>query len=149
MIVGDGRIEVAEMKPASYDLLAIDAFSSDAIPVHLITREAIELFMTKIRAEGILVMHISNTHLELSRVVAAIAKSLGLSVRIGKFTPKASSDTQAFETPSTVAVLARGDGAFGQLLDDPRWGKVDPDGVQPWTDGYSNVLAAIVRNYSR
>jgi hypothetical protein len=148
-IVGDGRIEVADIKAASYDLLTIDAFSSDAIPVHLMTREAIDLFMSKIRPDGLLVMHISNNHLELSRVVAAIGKSLGLSVRIGKFTPKANSETLGFETPSVVAVLARGDAAFGQLLDDPRWKKVDPEGVQPWTDGYSNVLAAIMRNYSR
>jgi hypothetical protein len=146
-IIGDGRIEVADIKPEAYDLLVVDAFSSDSIPVHLMTREAIELFMSKIQSNGYLVMHISNNHLELSSVVASIGKSLGLSVRVGKFEPKVRQETLGHETPSIVAVLARNDAVFGHLLDDAQWKSVDPGTTMPWTDGYSNVLAAMMRSY--
>jgi hypothetical protein len=148
-IIGDGRIEVAEIAPGAYDLLVIDAFSSDSIPVHLMTREAIDLFMSKIEPNGFLVMHISNHHLELSSVVASIGKSLGLSVRVGKFSPQNTPETLGHETPSIVAVLARNDAALGHLLDDQHWKSVDPGATKPWTDGYSNVLAAMLRSYSR
>lgn len=148
-IIGDGRIEVAEIAPGAYDLLVIDAFSSDSIPVHLMTREAIDLFMSKIEPNGFLVMHISNNHLELSTVVASIGKSLGLSVRVGKFSPQKTPETLGHETPSIVAVLARNDAALGHLLNDQHWKSVDPGATKPWTDGYSNVLAAMLRSYFR
>jgi hypothetical protein len=148
-IIGDGRIEVADVGPGAYDLLVVDAFSSDSIPVHLLTREAIDLFMSKIEPKGFLVMHISNKHLELPSVVASIGKSLGLSVRVGEFSPEKSTQTSSFETHSIVAVLARNDAAFGHLLDDPHWKSVDSGVTKPWTDGYSNVLAAMLRSYFR
>jgi hypothetical protein len=148
-IIGDGRIEVADIKTGAYNLLVVDAFSSDSIPVHLLTREAIDLFMSKIEPNGYLVMHISNNHLELPSVVAAIGKSLGLSVRVGDFNPKETPETRGLETHSIVAALARNDAAFGHLLDDPQWKNVDPGATKPWTDGYSNVLAAMLRSYSR
>jgi hypothetical protein len=148
-IIGDGRIEVADIKPGAYDLLVVDAFSSDSIPVHLLTREAIDLFMSKIGPNGYLVMHISNNHLELASVVASIGKSLGLSVRIGAFSPEKRPETLGLEVPSNVAVLARNDAAFGHLLEDPHWESADPGATKPWTDGYSNVLAAMLRGFSR
>lgn len=147
-IIGDGRIEVGEITPGFYNLLVVDAFSSDSIPVHLMTREAVQVFMSKIRPDGLLVMHISNNHLELSSVVAAIADDLGLSVRVGRFFPQPTADTLGMERPSTVAVLARNDEAFGHLLDDPLWKAIDAGTVKPWTDGYSNVLAAMIRQLS-
>lgn len=149
IIVGDGRIEAAGVAPGAYDLLVVDAFSSDSIPVHLLTREAVELFMSKIRPDGLLVMHISNNHLELESVVSAVAKSLGLSVRVGYFSPEKNAETLGMETSSDVAVLARHDAAFGHLLEDSHWRAVDPGSTKPWTDGYSNVLAAMVRGFSR
>jgi hypothetical protein len=149
MIIGDGRIEVADIKPGAYDLLVVDAFSSDSIPVHLLTRDAVDLFMSKIKPNGYLVMHITNNHLELPSVVASIGKSLGLSVRVGAFTPQIRPETLGLETHSLVAVLARNDAAFGHLLDDPHWKSVDAGATKPWTDGYSNVLAAMLRSYFR
>jgi hypothetical protein len=148
-ILGDGRIEVADIAPGAYDLLVIDAFSSDSIPVHLMTREAVDLFMSKTAPNGYLVMHISNKHLELSSVVASIGKSLGLSVRVGEFSPEKRPETLGMETHSIVAVLARNDDAFGHLLEDTHWKSVDPGATKPWTDGYSNVLAAMLRSYFR
>ncbi len=148
-IIGDGRIEVSDVKPGAYDLLVVDAFSSDSIPVHLLTREAIDLFMSKIADNGYLIMHISNNHLELASVVASIGKSLGLSVRVGGFSPQKRPETLGLEMPSIVAVLARNDAAFGHLIEDPHWKSVDPGATKPWTDGYSNVLAAMLRSFSR
>jgi hypothetical protein len=145
MIVGDGRIEAAEAEHGRYDVLVVDAFSSDSIPVHLMTREAIELFMQRIKPDGLLVLHISNTHMELSSVVGAIGKSLGLSVRAGLFTPVNSPESLGMAVRSTVAVLARSDAALGHILDDSRWLAAEPGATAPWTDGYSNLLAAMWR----
>ena len=149
MIIGDGRIEIAEKEPGRYDVLVVDAFSSDSIPVHLMTREAIELFMQRLKPEGLLVLHISNTHMELRSVVGAIGNSLGLSVRTGFFTPKNTPDTLGMAVRSTVAVLARSEAALGHVLDDPRWQRVNAGDTAPWTDGYSNILAAVLRSFSR
>lgn len=148
-IIGDGRIEVADVAPGAYGILAVDAFSSDSIPVHLMTREFVELFMSKVQERGILVMHISNRHLELATVISAIGKSLGLEVRVGSFKPESRPEMLDMETDSKVAVLARSEAALGVLLNDVRWEKVDPGSTKPWTDGYSNVLAAMIRQYSR
>jgi hypothetical protein len=147
IVIGDGRIEVADVAPRAYGILVVDAFSSDAIPVHLMTREAIDLFMSKINDQGMLVMHISNNHLELSTVISAIGKSLGLEVRIGSFRPDARPEMLNMETGSEVAVLARNNAALGHLLDNKRWRQVEPGSTKPWTDGYSNVLAAMIRRY--
>ena len=148
MIIGDGRIEVADVKPGKYNLLVVDAFSSDSIPVHLMTREAVELFMSKIAPDGYLVMHISNNHLELSSVIASIGKSLGFAVKVGDFSPEKGPGARSYETHSIVAVLARSDEAFGHLRADQRWKAADPGVTKPWTDGYSDVLAAMLRRFS-
>jgi hypothetical protein len=148
MIIGDGRIETAGVAHGAYDILVVDAFSSDSIPVHLLTREAIDQFMSKVRPDGMLVLHISNSRLELASVVASEAKSLGLSIRTGHFRPEKRVETLGFETGSDVAVLARNDAAFGHLLEDAHWIKPDPETTEPWTDGYSNVLAAMIRSLS-
>ena len=147
MIIGDGRIEAERVAPGAYDILVVDAFSSDSIPVHLLTREALDLFMSKVRPDGLVIMHISNSRLELASVVASVAKSLGFSVRSGRFIPEKRGDNLGFETPSTVAVLARNDAAFGHLLNDTHWKTVNPGGTKAWTDGYSNVLAAMLRSF--
>jgi hypothetical protein len=145
MIIGDGRIELSQVPAARYDVLVVDAFSSDSIPVHLMTREAIELYMQRLKPSGLVVLHISNNHLELKSVVGAIGKSLGLSVRSALFTPKNTPETLDMAVPSTVAVLARSDAALGTILDDARWQPVNAGATAPWTDGYSNLLAAMWR----
>jgi hypothetical protein len=149
MIIGDGRIKLEEISDRSYDVLVVDAFSSDSIPVHLLTLEAIDLYMRKLSQNGVLIFHISNKHLELKSVVGAIGRALGLSVRVAQFIPQNSAETLGMATPSDVAVIARNDVVLGHVLDDKRWQIPVLQGVKAWTDGYSNLIAALWRRYSR
>lgn len=148
-IVGDGRIRLAEAPDGAYGLLVVDAFSSDAVPIHLITREAIELYVRKLRPDGLLALHISNRHLDLGALVESLAADAGLAVRINRdgedFMPAAEQlalQMKQERSMSIWAVLARDEAALGALADRAGWAA--PTGeprVRPWTDGYSNVLA--------
>ena len=146
--VADGRLALADAADANFDLLILDAFSSDSIPVHMMTTEAIDLFMRKVKPGGLLVMHISNRHMDLKSVVAANAKSLGLVAMTGNFKPENSAETVNMAMPSIVAVLARQETDFGALKDDKRWLAADDHGITPWTDGYSNILESMWRHYT-
>ncbi|MCH9765144.1 MAG: fused MFS/spermidine synthase, partial [Alphaproteobacteria bacterium] len=76
MVLGDARLKLAKAQGAEYDYFVVDAFSSDAVPVHLLTREAIKLYLSKIASQGVIALHISNKHLELESVVAATTQTL-------------------------------------------------------------------------
>src|SRR5207244_10368860 len=80
--LGDARLTMQAEKPNNYDLLAVDAFSSDAIPVHLLTRECFEIYKAQLKPDGLLVLHVSNTHLDLPPVVAASARAIGFEPRV-------------------------------------------------------------------
>jgi hypothetical protein len=147
--VADGRLALADAADANFDLLILDAFSSDSIPVHMMTSEAIDMFMHKVKPGGLLVMHISNRHMDLKSVVAANAKKLGLAVMTGNFKPVNNAATHGMAMPSIVAVLARKDADFGALKEDSRWTQGDDHGITPWTDGYSNILQAMWRHYTQ
>jgi uncharacterized protein YegJ (DUF2314 family) len=148
MIVGDGRIELEEVADRRYDILVIDAFSSDSIPVHLLTLEASNLYMQKLSDHGVLVIHISNKHLELRSVVGAIARDLGVDVRTAKIAPQNTPQTLGMATVSDVAVIAKEGVSLDLVLNDKRWTKPDPDATRAWTDGYSNLISALWRRYA-
>ena len=78
VVIGDARISLTRVPEHAYDLLVLDAFSSDSIPMHLMTREAFSLYLSRLAPDGALVMHISNRHLRLAPVVARLAASQGL-----------------------------------------------------------------------
>jgi SAM-dependent methyltransferase len=78
LVMGDARLKLAQADENQYDFIAVDAFSSDAIPIHLITREAVEKFITKLKEDGIIAYHISNRYLDLEPVLANIADDVGL-----------------------------------------------------------------------
>src|SRR5262249_39949170 len=78
IILGDGRLQMARALDQRYGLILLDAFSSDAIPVHLMTREAVQMYLQKLRPDGIIAFHISNRYLKLEGVVANLAKDAGL-----------------------------------------------------------------------
>jgi SAM-dependent methyltransferase len=81
VVLGDGRLRLSEEPSGRFDLLVIDAFSSDAIPVHLLTREALATFLDKLAPHGVIAYHISNRHLDLAPVVARLAVESGLATR--------------------------------------------------------------------
>ena len=88
IVVGDARLMLAREPAASADMLAVDAFSSDAIPVHLMTAEAFKVYLRALSIDGVLLVHISNRYLDLEPVVAAIARSEGWAARVRHYAPQ-------------------------------------------------------------
>jgi len=146
IIIGDARLTVMREPDGIFDVLLIDAFSSDAIPVHLLTREAIAGYFTKLAAGGIVVMHISNRHMELRSVLAAIAMSENLA-GAGLLYRKSPEDAGEPGKDTEAVVLARSPDQIEQLVD-AGWQPFNPrsaDGVRAWTDDYANIIGAIMR----
>ena len=144
IVVGDARLTVQDEPDAEFDILVIDAFSSDAIPVHLLTREAIRGYFAKLKPDGVLVMHLSNKYMDLSRVVSALAKSDGWSA-LHKVDLRTAAERRAYRFPSEVMVLARGDDELAAWKADGWSAPPEPGNVVPWTDDYSNIVSAILR----
>ena len=143
IIVGDARLTITEAPNAHYDLIVLDAFSSDAVPVHLLTREAMALYLSKLTSGGLIVSNVTNWHLELSSVVAGIAAANGLVTRVMH---SYEYDPHRYILTSSAAVVARSDKDFGALLVYGDWIIETPDPAQwVWTDDYSNVVGAMIR----
>ena len=148
IILGDARLTIGDAPDGSYDFIAIDAFSSDAIPIHLMTREAIEIYKRKLAPRGVLVLHISNRHLELASVVAGVANANGMSVRTHNTTDGDEEvNDEDYKFSGTVSALVKKPEDFGALNEAKHWRdeKVDPS-QWVWTDDYSNVLGAMIRH---
>jgi hypothetical protein len=142
VVIGDARISLSHVPSATYDTLVLDAFSSDAIPIHLLTREAFELYLSRLAPGGALVLHISNRHLRLAPVIAQLAASAGVSAlqQIDIPGPTAPEGKSA----SHWIVMARSDGDLGTLVSDRRWSRlVAADSAPVWTDDFSNIVSVI------
>jgi len=138
--LGDARLTLASAADARYDLIVVDAFSSDSIPVHLLTREALRIYLSRLNPDGIIVAHISNNHLDLSAVVTATAASEGLKARI--YNEDEVPNLDPMIKFSTVMVLARNDKDLGLLQD---WDVEKPaPGQAPWSDDFSNLLGPLL-----
>ncbi|HRJ69062.1 MAG TPA: fused MFS/spermidine synthase [Beijerinckiaceae bacterium] len=141
IIAGDARLTL-EREAATYDILILDAFSSDSIPAHLLTREALSSFVVRLAPQGTLLLHISSNHLRLQEVVAATALSLELAVRIND--EEQGDGAPAMTIQPTVAVLARKSEHFGVLNDNDDWQAPGVRLPRPWTDDYANPLGAFL-----
>jgi spermidine synthase len=137
--MGDARLTLAKQPDQSFDLIVLDAFSSDAIPIHLLTLEAFQTYLKKLKPGGVIAVHISNRYLDLQPVLKAAAKELKLQSAL--FEDGAMTDEIAAGKASSIWVtLARNEADLAPLLKDRNWGEVYGDTVRPWTDDYSNVL---------
>ena len=142
IVLGDGRLNLEREADARYDILMVDAFSSDAIPVHLITAEAFASYARALKPHGALVIHISNRNLDLAPIVAAIAPKAGLIAYTRAFAPPKESDLTA-ASPSQWVALARAPADLGPLAADPRWKRLAVPKTKAWTDDFSNILSAL------
>jgi hypothetical protein len=141
--LGDARVsltdELARGDRHRFDVLAIDAFSGDAIPVHLITKEAVALYVDHLADDGVLALHVSNRHVKLVPVVKAIARVLGLATLV--IDTSYDQTPRAYEWDSTWVLLARAPATlvpFGPAENDD-----EDEVVPPWTDEYSNIVRAL------
>ncbi|NVN87469.1 MAG: fused MFS/spermidine synthase [Rhodopseudomonas sp.] len=142
-VMGDARLTFAHEPDGVYDLIIVDAYSSDAIPIHLATREAMAIYKSKLAPQGAVLMHVSNRHLELASVVVGIAAANDLKSWV--YTEDSGRDAEYIFGTSAV-VSARAEADVGQLADSDVWADTEPDAEQRvWTDDYSNVLGAVWR----
>jgi hypothetical protein len=142
--MGDARIRldaVRRERPGErYDVMLVDAFTSDAIPVHLLTREALRLYFDMLAPRGILALHISNRYLRLEPVVANLAEERGYA----RLLQHGDTGQVRGGTEATWALLARRPTDFGELASDWRWtiARLEPEPrVGAWTDDFHNLLA--------
>lgn len=144
VVLGDARRSLAAAPDASYGLIVLDAFSSDAIPSHLLTREAVDLYLTKLRGSGLLALHISNNRLDLEPTVGNLAHNAQL-VALVQFDERVSPDeARAGKTPSHWVLLARRWEDLGALPRDQPWRVLSPRPDKTlWTDDFSNIFEVI------
>lgn len=147
IIMGDARLTLADSPDGSYDIIVVDAFTSDAIPIHLLTREALAMYLKKLDQSGMVVFHISNRHLELASVVAGIAGANQAHIRIHRSEDIDENEDTTYKFSTTVAAIARADADFAALTRSEYWKVEQPDPKQwVWTDDYSNIIGALIRN---
>ncbi len=144
VVLGDARLTLAS-DAHHYDLIVLDAFSSDAIPVHLLTVEAMNLYQSRLKPGGTLVLHISNRHTRLDGVVQRVAEQAGLVTWLGQDKNPTDFLTD-FRAHAAIAVVARSNAEIGNLQQRDNWMQLGSDpGIVPWSDDYSNILQAIWR----
>jgi spermidine synthase len=128
IVVGDGRLSIQSAPDAQFDLIVLDAFNSDSIPAHLISREAVRMYMSKLRPDGVLLFHVSNRYLDVQALAAVVAHD---------------EDLPAFERDEYVAAVRNREG-LDSIRNREQWTSVEnTSGIQPWTDDYSNMLSVI------
>ena len=141
VVLGDARLSLTRAPAGEFDLIVVDAFSSDAIPMHLMTREALALYRSKLANGGLVAFHISNVHLDLEPVVANLAWDARMIGRVRAAGGTAQMFADSLHTPSTWAVLAGRAADLGILRSDERWRSlVTRPNVGVWTDDFSNIL---------
>jgi hypothetical protein len=146
IILGDARLTIADATEP-YDLIVLDAFSSDVVPVHLLTREAVSLYLSKLAEGGVIAFHVSNRYLELASVVAEVAATQGLAIYQKRDTAITDADLKrTMYAASLVVAVARREEDLAALRVRPGWTKYQTSGsTRPWTDDYSDILSAFWR----
>jgi spermidine synthase len=142
IVIGDARLSLAQAPDSSYDYIILDAFSSDAIPIHLMTREALQLYLRKLAPAGSVAFHISNRYLNLEPVVVGLARDARVAGIVGADTAITPEQTMSFKMNSKWIVLSRSAKDHALLALQPGWRVLAPSGdVGLWTDDFSNVLS--------
>lgn len=139
IVVGDGRLELAKMKDEKFDLIILDAFSSDAIPVHLLTTDAIRSYLDRLSPKGMLAFHISNRYFNLIPILGRNAEATGLHAMAKLRIPTA----HTLETPSLWVVMARPELNM-EVMGMMSWRDIKPQTIRPWTDDFNNLIGALM-----
>jgi spermidine synthase len=143
VVVADGRLGVGAMRNESVDLLVVDAFSSDAIPVHLLTREAISLYASKLRPGGAIAFNVSSRYFDLAPVVAASARDLGLVAAQRSDLDLTRDELRLGKEMSSWVAVAHAERDLGRLLAVPGWKPLHGVDARAWTDDFSDPLRAL------
>lgn len=142
IVLGDARLSLEREPPQNFDLLALDAFNGDSIPIHLLTREAFEVYERHLKTNGLIAVHISNASLNLEPVLARLAADLNYTARVVE---QRQSDESQGVLPSTWLLLSR-DSAFAQkpeLKVASRTASVENPQARLWTDDFSALFSVL------
>ncbi len=143
IILGDGRLTINEKPDGNYDVLLVDAFSSDNIPVHIITQNAMEIYLNKLKPDGTIIINISNNYLDLEPVVTAIGEQIGVPV-LGKVSNNGEIEGTKIEYYSThFMALTKSESVIADLKARGWSDGMKRDGVKAWTDQYSNIVRVL------
>jgi SAM-dependent methyltransferase len=139
IVIGDGRISIEKSPDNEFDVLMLDAFNSDSIPAHLVSREAVQMYLKKLKPNGLILFHVSNRYMDVESLVSAVSLDVGLHglVRYDD------DEEPTGKTSSDYVVVARNTEAFGDLNSDENWEVVKPKAIRPWTDDYSNMMSIV------
>ena len=145
IVLGDARLTLAREANGHYDLIVVDAYSSDAIPIHLATREAMAVYKSKLKPDGVALLHLSNRNLALDDVAVGIAAANGMKTWIYDDSDEEENDDEYIYT-SDVAISANRAEDIGALAASKSWKLTAPEpGQRVWTDDYSNIVGAMAK----
>jgi hypothetical protein len=140
IVIGDARLQLAGESPQQFDVLVVDAFSGDSVPVHLLTRQAFALYFRHLKADGVLAVHITNRYLDLRPVIKTAADYLNRPARIIDF----DGDRERGIFRSRWAILAQDDAFFRHDTFADAKLLADRPGFKPWQDDYSSLFAVLM-----
>ena len=144
IVKGDARLSLRHEPADAYDILLIDAFTSDAVPAHLLTVEAMKGYLGHLAPNGIVIMHLSNRHLDLMNPVAAVAKQAG-GYALAQTYDGLTTVPQFEDADESAIIVARTPDALLPYRTDQRWYERNSHGVRAWTDDYTNLFGAMWR----
>jgi spermidine synthase len=144
VVLGDARIRLAEAPDGEFDFIVLDAFSSDSIPMHLLTQEAMDLYLRKLKANGAIAIHISNNFLRLEPVLGRLAAVNGLVCFSREDINVGNAELKKGDRMSHYLAMTRKESDLGSLTKNDRWHRVQSsDNIRVWTDDYSNILSIL------
>jgi hypothetical protein len=144
VVLGDARISLRAEPAGEFGLFVLDAFSGDSVPVHLVTREALRLYLDKVDQHGILLFHVSNRYLDLRPVLDALAKDANLVALTEDDRVVSDNELGGGKLPSRWVAMARCAEDLGPIARDPRWRPLSTDKpLSVWTDDFSNLFALL------
>ncbi|MDH5557378.1 MAG: fused MFS/spermidine synthase, partial [Alphaproteobacteria bacterium] len=141
VVIGDARLSLQAASDGYFDLLILDAFSSDAIPIHLMTADAFAIYRRKLAPGGVILVHISNRYLDLEPVLGRITLETGFFGVVQNH--EEGTNAAMLRYPSIWVAMARSPGDIAELAPDMRWEPLRGAKAALWTDDYVNVLATI------
>lgn len=141
--LGDARMEMAMEPNEKFDLIVLNAFSSSSPPLHLLTEEAVGVYLSKLKPEGILAFNASNRHLELEPALAAIAKSKGLAFLNAKDVIKSVEEKKRGKMNSSICLMVRSEALLEPFSGDSRWTGTPDKLPRVWTDQYTDILGSM------
>ncbi|HEV7693451.1 MAG TPA: fused MFS/spermidine synthase [Hyphomonadaceae bacterium] len=143
IVLGDARISLTNEPKDKFDLLLLDAFTSDSVPTHLMTKEAMQLYLSRLKPNGVLVFHISNRHLALKSVLSRVVEASGAHALYQHYFPDDAAKKDG-ATSSEVMLVSKSEAQLARARATGLWQDAPGDGQRPWTDDYSNIIGAMI-----